>query len=401
MKAPPLGPPSGFRGRLLKGGPRGASIQRRIVLAGGVSLLAWALLQWVSPPAAIPWKGNMQEAAGEMARGVALVAGHCRERGIEIDPSLDPNGTCLVGPRYTPLFTSLGQLEAKRTTLNPDVAGLLAHLLESLGVSAGDTVAVGASGSFPGLLLATLAAVKALGASPVTILSLGASSYGATRTELHLLDLYALLQGGGIVADAPAAVSLGGEDDVGSGFDEETGAALRGAVAGAGVPLLEDPDLRSNVARRMELYGRPRVFVNIGGAGANLGESPSILEVPPGIVLPEEPEGPIDGSPAAPTSGARSGRGDRESPFSLPPADQRGVLFEMLARGVPVVHLLHVRGLALRYGLPWDPAAFPQPGSTPLRDRESKPGTPFWLLSTVYLMTLALLFTGRGVPTAR
>ena len=34
----------------------------------------------------------------------------------------------------------------------------------------------------------------------------------------------------------------------------------------------------------------------------------------------------------------------------------------MAARGVPVIHLLYVKGLADRYGLPWDPVPLPGPG---------------------------------------
>jgi poly-gamma-glutamate system protein len=311
----------------------------------------------------------MKEAAVDMARGIQLATHHCREAGISIDGTLDPNGTCLIGPQYTPLFTTLGQLEAKRTSLNPDVAGLLVHLLEKAGVAAGDTVAIGASGSFPGLLLATLSAVKALGARPVTILSLGASSYGATRPEMHLLDFYHLLQNAGLVTEPPAAVSLGGEEDVGLEFGVGEREELRTAVARAGVPLLEERGLGSNVARRMRIYGDPEAFVNIGGGEANLGTSPEILELPPGLLPSTRPL----------------------SRFDLPPPPERGVLFEMVERGVPVIHLLHVRGLALRYGLHWDPVPLPEPGSTLLREGEAELSGFFWLLTAAYLGALALL----------
>ena len=50
--------------------------------------------------------------------------------------------------------------------------------------------------------------------------------------------------------------------------------------------------------------------------------------------------------------------------IEAPPLPDRGVLFEMAAQGTPVIHLLHVRGLALRYGLPWDPIPLPAPGTT-------------------------------------
>jgi poly-gamma-glutamate system protein len=311
----------------------------------------------------------MEKAAVDMAHGIQLAARHCREVGISIDGTLDPNGTCLIGPDYTPLFTTLGQVEAKRTSLNPDIAGLLVHLLEKAGVAAGDTVAIGASGSFPGLLLATLSAVKALGAHPVTILSLGASSYGATRPEMHVLDFYDLLQNAGLATEPPAAVSLGGEEDVGLDFSAGEREELRMAVARAGVPLLEERELRANVARRMRIYGDPEAFVNVGGAWANLGTSPEILELPPGLLPSTRPFGGFD----------------------LPPPQERGVLFGMVERGVPVIHLLHVRGLALRYGVHWDPVPLPQPGSTLLREGEPELDGLFWLLTVAYLATLALL----------
>jgi len=361
MRGEPPAVPSKFRG---------ASLRSRIVLAGAVSLLFWLLLQWVAPPERIPWTGAMRAAAVEMDRALELVRAYCREAGIPVESSLDPNGTCLIGPSYTPLFTTLGQLEAKRTALSPDVAGLMAHLLSRAGVSAGDTVAVGASGSFPGFLLATLAAVKALGAHPVVILSLGASSYGATRPDFHLLDLYRLLQSGGLVDAPPAAVSLGGEGDTGGEFPPELVEHLQADAALAGVPVLEEADLEENVARRMSIYGTPKAFVNLGGAEANLGTDPMILEVPPGLVPPGElPDG-----------------------GEMPPPTRRGVLLEMAARGVPVIHLLHVRGLVLAHGLAWDPVPLPAPGTTPLRRNDSPPDWRFWLLTAAFLGTLAVVF---------
>lgn len=222
---------------------------------------------------------------------------------------------------------------------------------------------VGASGSFPGLLVATLTAVRAVEAHPVTVLSLGASSYGATRPELHLLDLYELLERAGVFAGPPAAVSLGGEGDLGPDLSPELSQDLRDDVAEAGSTLLLEPELRANVAMRMEIYGRPRAFVNIGGAEANLGISPIILQVPAGLV----------GS------------------STLPPAGERGVVFEMLARGIPVLHLLHLRGLALRYGLNWDPVTPMEPGSTSFRDEESGNDPIFWILTAAYVGVLGLL----------
>ena len=337
--------------------------QQRIVLAGIVSLLAWTTLQTLSPRASIPWSEEMLEAALSMERAVNAVARYSESAGIAIDESLDPSRTGLIGPEYSPLFTTLGQLEAKRTTTNPDMAALIVHLLRRAGVSAGDTIAVGGSASFPALMIATVAAAEAMGVHPVTILSLGSSAYGATRPGFNLLDIYQLLLNEGILSTAPAAASLGGEGDIGAEYDPTFRESLLQQIRVSGVPLLQEPDLRENVARRVAIYGRPAAFVNIGGADANLGTSPLVLKVRPGL----------------------------NTEVALPPVEQRGVLFEMAARGVPVIHLLHIRGLALRYGLPWDPVPLPEPGTARLHDEAGARGVRFWLITAAYFVALGLI----------
>jgi hypothetical protein len=259
----------------------------------------------------------------------------------------------------------------------------------------------------------------------VVILSLGASSYGATRPDFHLLDLHRLLLERGVVTTPPAAVSLGGEGDVGGSFDSSFRAALLEELRSGEVPLIEEGDLAANVARRLEIYatwsaeapegapgasrgagtggspkadpgaepvgnldvetdaaverseegsGKPTArhlpvaaFVNVGGSDATLGTSPRILEVPPGLT-------------AHPAESLR-----------LPPPEDRGVLFQMAALGVPVIHLLNLRGLALRHGLPWDPATLPEPGSTRLRTGEEEAFWTLGLLTVAYLGALLFL----------
>ena len=69
-----------------------------------------------------------------------------------------------------------------------------------------------------------------------------------------------------------------------------------------------------------------------------------------------------------------------------------GPSLAMAAEGVPVVHLLYLQGLALRHGLPWDPAGFPEVGSTPLLSGQGDVSLSFWLVTGVYLLSLSLLF---------
>jgi poly-gamma-glutamate system protein len=244
-------------------------------------------------------------------------------------------------------------------------------------------VALGASGSFPGLLVAGLVAVETLGAHPRAILSLGASSYGATQPEFHLLDLHGALLDAGVVRTPPAAVSLGGEGDVGETFDPEFRAGLVAELSAGPTPFIHEPELQENVARRMAIYaegeeastgaGTIAAFINIGGAEANLGTDAVVLSVPPGLSL------------------------DLAAETEPPPPPRRGVLFEMASRGVPAIHLLNLRGLALRFGLPWDPTPLPPPATTELRDTTRGKGLTFWLLTAAYALALGLIaFLGKG-----
>jgi poly-gamma-glutamate system protein len=188
---------------------------------------------------------------------------------------------------------------------------------------------------------------------------------------------------------------LGGSGDVGEEYDPTFRDDLLRRLLESDVPVLQNPDLRANVAERLAIYGfgttgwKPVVFVNIGGAEVNLGISPRILNVPPGLV-----GGAI----------ADELRGGAEL-IDLPPESQRGVLFELASQGVPVIHLLHVRGLVLRYGLPWDPLPLPEAGSTRLMDVQKGKDLGFWILTAGYLGALALVASfrrkKRGPETVR
>ena len=74
----------------------------------------------------------------------------------------DINRTGLTGPEWTPLTTSAGIRGAKRTSLKPNGAALLLRYFKGAGLKADDRAAVGASGLFPGLRIATLCAATEL-----------------------------------------------------------------------------------------------------------------------------------------------------------------------------------------------------------------------------------------------
>jgi poly-gamma-glutamate system protein len=348
----------------------------RIIAAGLLSLAAFWTLR-LMPPGAVPSCADAMVRAGQiMEQAILAISSQREQAGAEFDSQADPNRTGLIGPEVSPLMTTLGDLAAKRSTTNPNVAAYIVYLLFQAGVRPGDRIAIASSGSFPALLVASLAAAKAMEIAPVTILSLGASSYGATDPDFTLLDIYDVLQREHICDVPPAAVSLGGDKDVGLDLEAEIRARLTQKMQASGVPFLHEPDLGLNVAERLRIYqlgaaGKIAAFINSGGGYANLGTSPLALDVRPGL----------------------------NRNLTLPAAAERGVLFEMTARRVPVIHLLFIKGLVTQAGLPWDPIPLPEPGVLPIASTRKTGG--FWLLSAGYFALLLLLALCRsGSPPA-
>ncbi|MFO7769173.1 MAG: poly-gamma-glutamate system protein [bacterium] len=345
--------------------PSDRSVRRRILLAGLASMGLLVLLRTL--PASTEGREQLREAAHWMDRGIQAAREAREARGIRIDPSADPNGTGLIGPEISPLVTTVGSLESKRTATSPEMAVVTAWMLRRAGAEPGETVAVGASGSFPGLLTAVLSACRALDAEPAVILSLGASSWGAAHPDFHLLDLHGTLREAGLTDRPPLAVSVGGEGDEGGGLDRAVVDGLREEVLDAGIPLIEEPDLQRNATLRLHYYqeaaggGKPAAFVNIGGAWANMGTSEVALGLRPGL----------------------------NTHVRRPPPGQGGVVHAMAARRVPVIHLLHLRGLTARYGLQWDPVPLPHPEEPGVYRRLAPLPTLFRVALAAYLLCLA------------
>jgi poly-gamma-glutamate system protein len=203
----------------------------------------------------------------------------------------------------------------------------------------------------------------------VSVLSLGASGYGATRPEFHLLEISDLLLREEVLHTRPAAVSLGGERDTGQDYPTQLKESLVNQIRGAGLSFIGEPELRPNVAARMAVYENgqeaPRIsaFINAGGSYANLGTSELALLLKPGL----------------------------NSEVDLPPEDERGVLFEMASRGIPIIHLLFIEGLARRHHLPWDPSPLPEPGDWSPPIAANQRGAWFWAIVALHFALLLIV----------
>ncbi len=320
---------------------------------------------------------EMRLAALTMAEALESVK-KCRIiKEIPLEPEVDPNLTGIIGIKHSSITTTLGQLEAKRTTSNPNFAALMVYLFHRAGVTAGDEVVIGASASFPSLILAVLSAAKAMKVKPLSIYSLGASQWGANIPEMNWLKIYSCLRKAGIFDFEPVAVSLGGEKDTAGGISEEGKAFLLEEIKKSEIPFIQEPDLKRNIQERLRLYRyfskNPdgiKAFVNIGGSYANLGTDSAVLEIKPGLVEPDIPTASL----------------------------RKGMIFSMMEQGIPVIHLLYIKGLCRQYGLLWDPLPLPRPGESLLFKRILYRGTFFKMISGFYLALVLLILAASFWP---
>lgn len=290
-----------------------------------------------------PYYADQFAAARLMASSIEELSRFRESLGIEIDPSVDPNLTGLIGPEFTEITTTLGNLQAKRTSTNPDFAALMVKFFKQLNLEKGDPVAIGASGSFPSLLLATLCACETLELQPFVIYSIGASEHGATHPEFTFVHMLNRLVEVGLLRDSLVAVSLGGNYDTASGMFFPGARELMTDIAlSSGKTFIYEESLQESIDKRLEIYiqeadGLPSVFVNVGGAAPNFGNSLIATSLDNGLLTAFS---------------------------SIPEGDERGLIFEFAELGVPVIHLLNIRDLALDNGIPIDPVPFPEPGES-------------------------------------
>lgn len=334
-----------------------------------LSLVFFLLARTIPSSEAKVLKQEMIAASQVMAEAMDVLR-RCREkRGLAIDPATDVNLTGIIGVRLSPLTTTLGNLAAKRTSVNPNFAGLVVYLLRKAGVGSGDTIAVGASGSFPGLMLAVLSAAKVMELEPLILASLGASQWGANHPDFHLLHMQVCLQQSGVFSFQPIAFSVGGDHDAGRDMPEEGRLLIRKDIQKYGFTIISEEELKANVESRMRLYfqkasnDRIKAFVNIGGSWSNLGIDSAILNLKPGL----------------------------EKIVRIPPEERRGILYAMASLDIPVIHLLFVNGLVQKYGLVWDPVPLPRPGKGDLYRLIEEKQKSFVYISVAYLVLFGVL----------
>ncbi len=264
-------------------------------------------------------------------RAEAAIAEAKSQRRVSIDQRNDPERTGVIGPQFTMITTDRGVQAAKALAAHPNFGAAVTQMLLQAGVRKGDLVAVGMTGSLPGMNLAVLAACRAIEAQPLLITSVGASMFGATDPEMTWLDMEQVAVEKGLWSARSIAASIGGGGDIGRGLSPAGRELLLESIRRHGAILLDQPTVPAAVAARLALYdsvaaarGRPlRAYVNVGGGIASLGGAQNGRLVPAGLSR-------------------------RLAPRTYP---NRGVINVLAERGLPVIHLLQIDKLARMYDL--------------------------------------------------
>ena len=317
--------------------PRQKVSTRALLAIAAIALGVWQLLERRYEPAPI-----LLEAAERMTQATAVIRRVKLERGLMQPAEVDRNQTGLIGPEWSEITTTLGNLEAKRTVTNPDLAALIARLIRAEHLGPGERVAVVLSGSFVGGNVAVLSALEALGIVPIVVSSLGASMYGAADPSLTWLDMEAIVRDAGLWRVRSDRAVLGG--DAGQARDLAVPARdlLRAAAERHHVPLIEEDHFDRTVealAAALRLGApaaeRPRMLINVGGAQIAIGSCEQAERIPPGVVRHR----------IACTNGT-------------PALVQRS-----LDQGIPVLNVFKIKEFARHYGLAFDPAPLPAAGT--------------------------------------
>ena len=310
-------------------------VPSRVLTAAGVGLTAGLALaavgaillpRWVAPLRSAMPVAIEQTASSAEDRWRSAIDAVAAARGVIPDEAL-------IGSEISPLVTTLGDLEAKRVSLSPAWPRVLVREFQRAGLRSGDVVAASFSGSFPGINLAVMSASQAMGLQLVAASSVTASSWGATDPGFTWPEIEAKLVAAGILQRATVAVSAGGDSDRALDLDDDGRSLAREIAARCArqlqARLIEPADFDEAIRVRLEAFdaargGRPiAAFVNVGGTEAALGRSPAILKVQNGWLGKAR----FDSSP------------------------ERGLVARMVERGVPVLHVLNVRDLAVRWGI--------------------------------------------------
>jgi poly-gamma-glutamate system protein len=297
-------------------------ITKKLVLIFLLALISLLFLEFVFT------KHNERKDISEMKNAVALtkywfncVEQMKKEKGIFNDAKSAVLYSALIGDEFTDITTTLGSLEAKQISTNPEFAALIRKYLSDCDVDSTKTVGLIISGSFPALAISSLAAMQTINSKAIIFSSLGASMYGANQPGATWLDIENYLYKNGGLKYRSNLISLGAENDTGGGLTEEGIQKLKSTVLYYDIKIFEPNSLEESIQTKLEILKSKKVdvLINVGGNQTSLGRCVHSVNIPNGL----------------------------QKKFISCKDYDRGIIAHISENGIPFVNLLNIKKLAI------------------------------------------------------
>ena len=271
----------------------------------------------------------LTEAESLTQKWFGIVADQKAKLGIKSDSHSPVRNSAVLGDDYTKITTTLGSLEAKELTTNPAYSAVILKMLLKEGIDSTSTLGITISGSFPGLAIAALAAAQTINAKVILFSSLGASSYGANQPGALWSDIEKWLRDYGGMKYQTSLLTLGADNDRGEGMLENADSIFSSAIDRSGLVLYLPNTLEEsiNYKTKVLLDNKVDLYINIGGNHAAIGNCPHAVTLPNGLNQPKR----------------------------ICLDDERGIVIRLAERGIPFIHLLNIKDLSLKNGIPLGP----------------------------------------------
>lgn len=279
------------------------------------------------------WYEEKYEAALIMEKAIDEIRKEKIRKKIYINPKYDINDTGIIGVEFNGITTTLGGLDAKRTSANPNFAAVMVDLMIDAKLKKGDNVAINFSSSFPALNIGVIVACEVLELNPIIISSIGSSTWGGNNLDFTYLDMEEFLFQKKIIHNKSKAVSPGGAYDIGKDMNQEDLRVILDRMEGQSRKIIVEENLEKNIEIRYNEYYKNvdeiHGFVNVGGNIVAFGNTMDSLNVSPGLI--------------------------EDTNFNL--SNQSGLVQVFYSKAVPIIHILNIKDLAYRYGIPIDGVA--------------------------------------------
>jgi poly-gamma-glutamate system protein len=277
----------------------------------------------------LPYREEMKEASNLAQQWFDIIKEVKDKKQIVSDAHSNVPNSALIGDDWSEITTTLGSLEAKETSTNPDFAALVVRWLHEATIKQGDKVGVVLSGSFPSISISVMAALQTMKIDAVVTSSLGASTFGANQEAATWIDMEHWLELYGGLSFHSELVSMGAGQDNGNGLTENGKSLLRLAAERNHIELYEPANIIESIEKKKTIFidNEISLLINIGGNMTSLGACSHSLSIPNGL----------------------------NYTMTACQDEDRGVIVSLNELGIPFIQFLNIKELAGKYGIEISP----------------------------------------------